>query len=243
MSRYFNGAYILRASRAGFALMLAGVLLAGVPAWAAGKLTVTGEGTIPAAPDMATVMLGVTSQADTAGAALAENSSQVAAILARLTAAGIQARDIQTSGLSLNPQFDYAKSDSGQLPDILGYVVTNAVTVQVRDLPKLGTLLDQVVQGGANTLNGLTFGLSDPAPSLDAARKKAVADARRKAELYATAAGASLGQVLALTETSGYASPAPMFRMAADTASEAVPVASGELGITATVTIEYELTQ
>lgn len=224
-------------------LVLAWALALGTAVAAGGKITVTGDGTVPSTPDMATIMLGVTSQGETAGAALADNSRQVQEILARLTAAGIETRDMQTSGLSLNPQFDYEQSASGRLPDILGYVVTNNVTVIVRDLPKLGGLLDEVVQGGANTFNGLTFGLSDPVPALDEARRKAVADARRKAELYAAAAGVKLGALAAITETSGYANPQPMFRMAADSAGGPVPVASGEVGITATVTVEYELNQ
>ncbi len=225
------------------AMAMAMLLSLATAAHAGGKITVMGEGAISSTPDMATIMLGVTSQGETAGAALTDNSRQVQEILARLTAAGIEARDMQTSGLSLNPQFDYDQSASGKLPDILGYMVTNNVTVIVRDLPKLGQVLDEVVQGGANTFNGLTFGLSEPTPALDEARKKAVADAHRKADLYATAVGAKVGQIVSIAENSGYAEPAPMFRMAADSAGAPVPVAAGELRVTAIVTIEYELNQ
>lgn len=211
---------------------------------AAGKITVTGQGMVPAVPDMATIMLGVTSQSETAQAAMAANSASVAAILAQLKAAGLQDRDIQTSGLSLNPQFDYNQSADGTLPQILGYVATNNVTVRVRALDGLGQVLDSVIQNGANTFNGLTFGLAAPEPVMDAARKLAVADARHKAELYAAAAGVRLGPVLTIAESGGYAEPQPMFRMAAESASAgSVPVASGEIGVTATVTIEYELTE
>lgn len=229
----------LQARRGAWAL--AALLALAVPGWAAGKITVTGEGVTNAAPDMATIMLGVTSQAETAGAALGDNSARVAAILAELAKSGIAPRDLQTSGLALNPQFQYDSTGANATPEILGYIVTNNVTVRVRDLPNLGGLLDQVVRGGANTFNGLTFGLADPTPALDDARKAAVADARRKAELYAAAAGSTLGAILTLSENSGYAQPQPMFRMSADSAGASVPVASGELGITATVTIEYEL--
>ncbi len=221
----------------------AGALLAGAAA-AAGKITVTGQGMVPAAPDMATIMLGATSQAETAKAAMADNSAAVAAILAQLKAAGIEDRDIQTSGLSLNPQFDYNKASDGTMPEILGYIASNNVTVRVRALEGLGVVLDQVIAEGANTFNGLTFGLASPEPVMDEARKLAVADARRKAELYAAAAGVRLGPVLTIAENGGYAEPAPMFRMAAVSASGgAVPVASGEIGVTASVTIEYEVTE
>lgn len=226
------------------ALALALLLAVPAAAEAAGKITVTGQGMVPAAPDMATIMLGATSQAKTAQAAMADNSAAVAAILAQLKAAGIEDRDVQTSGLSLNPQFDYNQSADGKLPEILGYVASNNVTVRVRVLEGLGPVLDSVIAQGANTFNGLTFGLASPEPVMDAARKLAVADARRKAELYAAAAGVRLGPVLTIAENGGYSEPQPMFRMAADSASGgAVPVASGEIGITATVTIEYEVTE
>ena len=225
-------------------LVAAPIGMMAMAAEAAGKITVTGQGMVPAVPDMATIMLGVTSQSETAQAAMAANSASVAAILAQLTAAGLQDRDIQTSGLSLNPQFDYNQSNDGTLPQILGYVATNNVTVRVRALDGLGQVLDRVIQNGANTFNGLTFGLAEPEPVMDAARKLAVADARRKAELYAAAAGVRLGQVLTIAEAGGYAEAQPMFRMAADSAAAgSVPVASGEIGVTATVTIEYELTE
>ena len=223
--------------------LLTGALLAGAAA-AAGKITVTGQGMVPAAPDMATIMLGATSQAETAQGAMAGNSAAVAAILAQLKAAGIEDRDIQTSGLSLNPQFDYNKASDGTMPEILGYIASNNVTVRVRALDGLGLVLDSVIANGANTFNGLTFGLASPEPVMDAARKLAVADARRKAELYAAAAGVRLGQVLTIAENGGYSEPQPMFRMAADSAeAQAVPVASGEIGVTATVTIEFEVTE
>ena len=228
------------------ALLLAVPAAAVLPAAAvaAGKITVTGQGMVPASPDMATIMLGVTSQSKTAQTAMADNSAAVAAILAQLKAAGIEDRDVQTSGLSLNPQFDYNQSADGKLPEILGYVASNNVTVRVRALDGLGPVLDSVIQQGANTFNGLTFGLASPEPVMDEARKLAVADARRKAELYAAAAGVRLGPVLTISENGGYSEPQPMFRMAADSVSGgAVPVASGEIGITATVTIEYEVTE
>lgn len=204
------------------------------------QLTVTGEGRVDVVPDMATVTLGVTSVADTAAAALAENSAQVATVIENLKAAGIEARDVQTSGLSLNPNWTNYGTDSQ--PRIEGYTAQNMVTVRVRALDTLGTVLDAAVKDGANTLNGLTFGLSNPQPVEDAARAAAVKDARRKADVLTGAAAVLLGPVLSITESTGYAQPMPMFR--ADAASApGVPVAGGELTVGASVTIVYGITQ
>lgn len=222
---------------------LALVAALGLPAIAQGvvnQITVTGEGRVEVAPDMATVTLGVTSVADTAAAALAQNSAQVATVIANLKAAGIEARDVQTSGLSLNPNWTNYGTDSQ--PRIEGYTAQNMVTVRVRALDRLGTVLDAAVKDGANTLNGLVFGLSNPQPVEDAAREAAVKDARRKADVLTGAAAVLLGPVLSITENGGYAPPMPMFR--ADAASApGVPVAGGELTVGASVTIVYGITQ
>ncbi len=222
--------------------------LAGVPGFAAAqevpapRVTVTGEGRVEAAPDMATVSLGVSTEADTAALALAENSAQVAQVLATLTAAGVAERDVQTSGLSLSPRWDGYGSDSGAAPKVVGYTAANTVTVRIRVLADLGGVLDAVVSSGANTLNGLAFGMSAPEPLLDQARQRAVADAMRKAALFAGAAGVTLGPVRMIDEASGYSQPAPMFRMDAEMSSApAVPVAGGEVSLTATVTMVFDL--
>jgi uncharacterized protein YggE len=202
------------------------------------QITVTGEGRVDRAPDLATISLGVTTQGDTAAAAMAANSEGVAAVLANLAAAGIEPRDIQTSGLSLNP--NWTGYGSSATPQIDGYTAMNSVTVRVRALDGLGTVLDAAVQDGANTLNGLTFGLADPDPAMDEARIKAVADAQRRAGLLAGAAGVTLGPVLTISESFGTGAPAPMYRMDA-AASAPVPVASGEVSLVASVTITWAL--
>ncbi len=172
-------------------------------------ISVTGEGRVEAAPDMATVALGVQTDALTAAAAMAENSAKLAAVIDRLKAAGIEPRDIQTSGLSLGPRYDYSQQD-GTPPKLVGYSASNMVTVRVRALDSVGGVLDGVVSGGANTLNGLSFGMADDRPLMDAARKEAVADAAAKAALYAEAAGVKLGRVMSIAEAGGYAPPRPM---------------------------------
>lgn len=219
---------------AALALPLAGPVLAegAVP-----TITVTGTGTIQAAPDLATLMIGVTTQGETAAVALSANSEAVAAVTARLTASGIEARDMQTSNLSINP--NWTSFDSGAAPTISGYVATNLLTIRVRDLGGLGAVLDAAVADGANTLNGLTFGMAKPEPALNEARKAAVADARARAELLVAAAGMKLGRVVTITEGGAWTDPAPMFR---DSVA-AAPVQGGEVAMTASVTIQYEMAE
>lgn len=197
-------------------------------------ISVTGTGTVEAAPDMATLMIGVTTQAATAAEALAANSTATEAVIARLTASGIEARDMQTSNLSINPNWTGYDSST---PTISGYVASNMLTVRVRKLDTTGAVLDAAVADGANTLNGMTFGLADPAPAHDEARKEAVADARAKAELLAAAAGVKLGPVLTITDAGAMTDPAPMFREVAS--ASPVPVVGGELGLVANVTVTY----
>lgn len=201
------------------------------------SLTVSAEGRVDAAPDMALVSLGVTTMGKTAAEALAQNNTQVAALLAALETLGIEARDIQTSGLSLNPVFD-APDRNGGRQEITGYQVSNMVTVRVRALDQLGTVLDQMVKEGANQLNGLSFALSEPEPLQDEARARAVAEALRRARLLAAAAGVDLGRIVTISEGGSYQNPQPMF---AREAAMGVPVAGGEVSVEASVTIVFEL--
>ncbi|MDZ4136162.1 MAG: SIMPL domain-containing protein [Paracoccaceae bacterium] len=202
-------------------------------------ITVTGEGRVDAAPDVATISLGVTTEGATATQAMAANSAELARVLANLRAAGIAERDLQTSGLSLNPNWN--SSAPGMSPVIAGYVASNMLSVRVRALDTLGAVLDAAVKDGANALNGVSFGLADPAPALDEARRRAVADARARAVLLTGAAGVNLGAVMSITEGGGYAAPQPMFRLERSMAADAVPVAAGEVSISAQVTIVWEI--
>ena len=215
---------------------MAGAVLAdAVP----GRITVTGTGQVAAVPDMATITLGVQVRGDTAAAALAANSERLAVVLARLKATGIADRDLQTSGLSLGPQLDYSRD--GQPPRVVGYEASNMLTVRVRDLAMLGTVLDQAVGDGANTMHGLSLGLAEPQAAQDAARVAAVQDARRKAAMMAEAAGVALGAVLEMSESQG-GGPQPYFRgapMAMEAA--AVPVEGGEVSLSVQVSITWEI--
>lgn len=203
------------------------------------QITVTGQGEVRAAPDVASLSLGVTTQADTATAALSQNNAAVAAVMQRLTAAGVDARDMQTTNLSLNPDWSNSGSD-GARAAISGYTVSNQLTVTVRQLAELGKVLDAAVADGANTLNGLSFGLAQPKPALDEARKAAVKDAQDRAALLVESAGLKLGRVVSISEQQSYGGPMPMMRQAASMA-DGVPVAGGEVATTANVVIVYEI--
>ncbi len=217
------------------ALVLPGQVLADTP-----RLTVTGEGAVAGRPDMATITLGVTTEAATAAEAMAGNSEKLGRVLQRLKEAGLEDRDLQTSGLSLNP--NWTQSPEGEAPRIAGYVASNMLTVRVRALDRLGAVLDQAVQDGANTLQGVSFGLVDPQPAMDEARRKAVARAQARAQLLTEAAGVQLGPILEIREGGdGYQPPMPMYREAAMDAP--VPMAEGEIETTAQVTLVYELKQ
>lgn len=208
----------------------------------AGEIVVHGQGSVEQAPDMATITLGSQFAAKQADDALDQVSEATATVLATLTELGVEAKDVQTSGLYLNPVWDDSYNRHGGR-NIRGYSAGNTVHIRVRDLDKLGGLLDQVVEDGANTFNGLSFGLQDSTDAKNEARRRAVADARAKAELYAEAAGVSLGKIIELTD-GVTSSPQPMFmERSAMVMSDAVPIAEGEVSTSARVTITFEIAE
>lgn len=204
-------------------------------------ISVTGEGRIALAPDMAHLSLGVVGEDAAPGAALREMSEAMAAVMARMTAAGIAEADMMTGQLSLDERWDY----SGETAKFLGYAAATTLEVRVRDLDLLGSLIDAAVQDGANRLGGLRFDLADRATPLDAARRAAVADARARAELLAEGAGVTLGPLLSMSESSYYDQPQPYFdsrvMLAPSPEGAAVPVAAGETQVTANVTMVYAI--
>jgi uncharacterized protein len=214
------------------------VSLAGMAMAQAATITVTGEGVVQTQPDQATISLGVTTNGDTAAKALADNNAALTMVLERLKAAGVAETDLQTSNLSLSP--NWTGYDSGSTPSIAGYVATNMLDVRVRDLATLGPILDAAVTDGANTMNGIIFGLAEPTPVMNEARTKAVADAKARAEVLATAAGGTLGRMVSMSEMGVYPGPAPMFRQ---DAASAVPIQSGQIGMTSSVTVTYEIAE
>jgi uncharacterized protein YggE len=210
-------------------------------------ISVTGTGEVSAAPDTAFINSGVTTQGATAREALDANTEAMNNLMATLKEAGIEPRDIQTSGFSVSPNYVYtdARDANGYTlpPKIDGYQVYNTVNVRIRDLASLGAVLDKQVNVGANTINGITFSVADPSKLYDEARRAAFADAKEKATLYAEAAGEDLGGLKSITESQGYDQPQPyMMKAMADSAAGApVPVATGELSFTINVQVTWSV--
>jgi hypothetical protein len=210
--------------------------------WAAEELipsiTVVGSGKVSAKPDQGEINVGVVTQRPAAVDAVSENSAAVRKVMQRLAELGIAAEDVRTNNLSLNPV--YARRDKAQeIPKIIGYEVTNQLHITVRDLDRMGSILDSVVREGANRLNGVSFAVGDPTSLLDEARTKAVEDARRKAELYATASGVRLGEVLAVQEVQPQFPRPESFRLAQ--AADTVPIAPGQLDFHLNITVIYRI--
>jgi uncharacterized protein YggE len=207
-------------------------------------ITVSGTGTVSAAPDTGQVTAGVVSEAATAAEAARANATAMAAVLAAIEAGGVAKKDVRTQGFSVSPVYEHYEMTQGRAraPKIVGYRVGNQVLVTVRAIDKVGDVLDRVVAAGANEIQGISFSIAEPAPLLDEARKRAVADARRRAEIYATAAGVSLGRLLRLDEASGVV-PFPEPRMARMEAADAAstPIATGELDLTVSITASYAI--
>ncbi|MFC3173444.1 SIMPL domain-containing protein [Novosphingobium bradum] len=211
-------------------------------------LTVSADGKITRAPDIASFSAGVVSQGKTASEALAANSADMGRVIAALKRAGIADKDIQTSNLSLNPVYAPQRSlPDGTIdppsPRIVGYQANNTVSVRQRNLKDFGKVIDTLVTAGANQVNGPSFEVENPDPLLDAARTTAMQKARARAELYARAAGLRVNRVLSISESGGWSPPQPvMYRMAmADSVAAAPPVQAGELQLSVAVTVQFEL--
>jgi uncharacterized protein YggE len=193
------------------------------------------------APDMATINLGVIGEAPNAAAAMAANASKMNKVMAALKTAGIAPKDIQTSGLNLNPQYVYQQNEPARLT---GYQATSQVTVTVHDLARLGRAVDATVGAGADQVNGISFGLDDPTAAEDAARLAAVKALAAKADLYAKATGLKVARLVSLSEGGGYVPappPMPMMAMARMKAADSTAVSPGELKVRVDVTGLYEL--
>ena len=224
--------------------LIAVMSLAAVPLVSAEEpapsITVVGSGSVSGLPDTAEVTAGVVTQAVTASQAMSQNSATMEKVLKALAALGIADRDIHTTNVSIVPQ--RASPPTGRpAPSpsaVVGYEVTNQVRVRVRNLSSLGRLLDTLVSQGANALGGIGFSIADPVPLLEQARSKAIADARQKAQVYATAAGVKVGRVIFIRDTSA-GPPRPMAgRMMA---MAATPIAPGEQEVEVSVSVTYAL--
>jgi len=227
-------------------------------------LTVSGEGRSFREPDLAVFSAGVTSQGKTAGEALGQNSRAMEQVIAALKRAGIAERDIQTSNLSINPVYTDPNRDammaarvsgqpyvppspSDQIPTIIGYQANNTVSVRQRRLGDYGKIIDTLASAGANQISGPNFQMDEPEPALNEARRDAMTQAREKATLYANAAGLKIVRVISINEGGGYYGPPPMVFARTSAMASAppppppAPVQPGEMQMTASVSIQYEL--
>jgi hypothetical protein len=203
-------------------------------------LAVSGTGKVTLAPDVAYINIGVQSRADTVAEALNQNSIQAQAVVKALTDLGVDPKDIQTSSFNIFPQ---QEMDEKGMPSRTIYMVDNTVYVKVKDLPKLGQMLDSVVKSGANSIHGITFDVQDKTAANSEARKLAVEDAYRQAQELAKAANVTLGDVQTLNASSSYR-PVPMYQ--GDAVGKLggggeVPVAAGQILLTVDVSITYQI--
>ncbi len=203
-------------------------------------IRVTGEGTVSVQPDMAEIQTGVVTQAKLAVDALNQNNEIVQKLMQDLTNRNVAEKDMQTSNFNVAPQ--YKRGDRGELkPEIVGYRVTNQLNVKVRDLEGLGELLDSLIRSGSNQISGIRFGLNDDTAVLEATRIKAIEDARKRAELYAKAAGVKVGKVMSITEQRMVIPRPVAMGRSMEVSAMSVPIAAGEQDFTATIHVDFEL--
>lgn len=202
-------------------------------------LSISAEGSVNREPDIAFLNAGVQTQGETAQTAMAANATAMNGVFDALAAANVDAKDMQTSNFSLQPQYDYSNRSNGQSPRLTGYQASNQLTVRVRDLDNLGKTMDALVGAGGNTFSGLRFALEDDRAAKNAARDIAMKEAIARAELYAAASGYEVARVVTISESGGY-NPQPMAVMARS-AESSTPIASGEVGYSVSVNVTFEL--
>lgn len=234
----------MRPSALFIATLLFSLLTAGTPAFAENNegqrtLSVRGTGSLAITPNMVTIRVGVSSRDASPAKALKDNTRRVTQLFKTLERFGLKKRDIQTSSFNVNPVYSRRRPQAAQ-PTIEAYDVTNMVTLRLRDLTKLGALLEALVSEGTNRLNGLSFGVSNSDVALDEARKLAIRDAKRKALLYAKEAEVTVGKVLNISEDA-IRLPRPRILTTRAMTTEAVPIAAGEQHISASVSVIFEI--
>jgi uncharacterized protein YggE len=229
----------MKTSRIAAAMAVALAATAATAQQAPATLTLSATAEVQAAPDIADIGAGVVTQAGDAQAALSANSLQMTRMVAALKKAGVADRDIQTTGLNLQPQYRY---EQNQPPVLTGFQAANRVQVTLRDVKGAGRIIDTLVKEGANQIDGPNFRVAAPEPLLDKARAEAVKKARARADLYSEAAGLKVARITAISEGFEQRPPMPMPRMVAmDAAAAPPPVAPGEVALAATVTMAFEM--
>jgi hypothetical protein len=203
------------------------------------RLDVNATGDVSRVPDLATISAGVVSRAATATSAIQQTAARMARVRDALRRAGIADRDIQTSNVSLSPDYVYAND---QPPKLSGYSASNQVTVRFHDIAGTGKILDALVEEGANQISGPNLSVEHPEAALDEARAKAVAAGRARADLYARSLGMRVARIVSLAETGGYAPPPPMpMVMAARAERDQTSIDPGEQKLQVTVAMIFEL--
>jgi len=203
------------------------------------RLIVTGEGSVSVPPDYAEITSGVTTQAKTAKEASDANTKTMAVLNAALQKEGVAPSDIQTVRFSVSPV--YGTPQLNHAPPLVGFSVANELGIKVRQIDKVGEVLDSLIAAGATDAGSVQFLHSDTSKALDQARAAAIADARRKAQLYAQAAGLTLGGVAWVTENPAYAPQPQMGAMRVLAASPAIPIAAGQDTLRTQITVGFEV--
>ena len=202
-------------------------------------LSVSASAEATRVPDVASLSTGVVTQAADANAALKANSAQMNKVVAAIRAAGIAERDIQTSGINLSPQYRYTENEA---PKIVGYQASNTVSLKVRDITKLGRVLDSLAAQGANQINGPSFEIDQPEPVYDEARLAALKKAQARAETYAKALGLRVRRIASISESNGGGfRPMPMMAMARGKAEMDTAVAPGETTLSVSLDVVFEM--
>lgn len=209
-------------------------------------IVVSGEGDAAVAPDLAIVSMSVAETRKTAREALDVANGAMAAVIDALKKDGVAARDLQTSGLSIQAQYSYPQNEDGtpRPPVLTGYMVSNTLTIRIRDIAKVGAIIDQAVTSGVNQGGDIRFTNDDPAKAIASARTEAVKNAVEKAKTLADAAGVKLGRILEISEASAAPEPRPLMsaRMAKE-AADAVPVEAGENSYSVNVNVTFAIEQ
>jgi uncharacterized protein YggE len=204
------------------------------------RLDINATGEVTRVPDIAIISAGVVTRAGTAGSAIQQNAARMARVRSALKAAGIEDRDIQTSNISLNPEYRY---DNNQPPRLTGYSASNTVNVRFREIANAGKVIDALVAEGANQINGPTLTLDKPEAALDEARARAIAAGRARAELYARSLGLRIVRIVAVSESgSSYPVPPPMpVMMEARAQAASSKIDPGEQKLQVNMAMTFEL--
>lgn len=202
------------------------------------RLDITASGEVTRVPDVAVISAGVVSRSSTASGALQDAANRMSRVVAALKGAGVADRDIQTSNVSLNPEYRY---ENNQPPQLVGYTASNTLSVRFRDIRTSGKILDALVAQGANQINGPTLTIDKPEASLDEARTKAIAAGRARAELYARSLGLHVVRVVSVNESGGYPVPPVPMVMQARAEKADTSIEPGEQKLQVNVTMTFEL--